>query len=141
MSYSDNIGPYFLLAIGLGALALASKKKPSVKLADRSGEICDPSQDQPHGYVCVTDGENFILARNARHFIGYSPYINREQVDSVLDQLGFPDGNLKAFQVHMTHTSKYTLREDGFPDAETMVALRFAQDQHSSGKWKGPSDA
>lgn len=138
MSYSDNIAPYLLLAGGLLAIGLASKKKPASKSADKSGEKCEPSSNHPHGYECATDGEDFVLTKNARHFIGYSPYVNREQVNEVLVQLGFPDKDLGAFQIYMTQTSKFTLREDGSPDPETMTALRYAQDQHHAGKWKAP---
>lgn len=138
MSYRDDMLPYLALAGGLLALHLASKKKPREKAPDRAGETCNPEVESPHGYACATDGKEFVLERNAQHFIGYSPYINRDQVDTVLGKLGFPGGDIESFQVYMTQTSKYTLRQDGHADPETMKALKYAEGQLTAGKWRQP---
>lgn len=138
MSTKDDIAPYLLLAGGLTALYFATKKKPREAADDRSGEKCNPEEGTPHGYACMTNGNEFVLERNASHFIGYSPYVNRKQVDDVLGRLGFPGGDLRNFQIYMTQTSPYTLRQDGDADPQTMKALRYAEDLHSSGKWKAP---
>lgn len=138
MSDRGDIVPYLVLAGGLIALRMATKKKPREKTPDRSGEKCEPDSESPVGYVCSTDGKEFVLHPEAGRYIGYSPYINREQVDSVLEKLGFPGGDIEAFQIYMTQTSKYTLRQDGHPDPETMKALRHAENQLHASKWKQP---
>jgi hypothetical protein len=138
MSYRDDMLPYLALAGGLLALHLATKKKPREKAPDRTGEKCDPALDAPHGYVCATDGKEFVLEHDASYFIGYSPYINRNQVDAILGKLGFPAGDIKSFQIYMTQTSRYTLRQDGHPDPETMRALKYAENQLAAGKWRQP---
>lgn len=134
----DEIVPYLVLAGGLVALHLASKKKPREKSVDRAGEKCEPESEAPHGYVCTTDGKEFVLERNPQHFIGYSPYLNREQVDSALEKLGFPAGDIKSFQTYMTQTSKFTLQESGHADPETMKALKYAETQLAAGRWRHP---
>lgn len=139
MSYHDDIAPYLVLAGGLFALHLANKRKPREPGPDRAGEKCDPSGDAPHGYVCATDGKEFVLERPAQRFIGYSPYLNREQVDAALARLGFPGGDIKAFQIYMTQTSRHTLDEDGHPSPETMRALKYAEDRLHAGKWIHPT--
>lgn len=134
MSKDGDIGALAILALGAGALFLSSRKKPKPPRKDLDGEICDPLEETPHGYICVAEDGDFILRREAPKFLGFGPYPNRATVDAVLERLGFSN-DLIEFQTYASQTSKWNLRTDGIVDADTMSALKEAEELLEAGRW------
>lgn len=133
MANTDDIGAYVVLAFGAGILWMASKPKPRPKRKDHDGEVCDPLEDPPDGYICVAEDGDFVLRREALKFLGFGPYPNRDAVDSVLKRLGMQD--LAEFQTFMSQTTRWSLRTDGVVDANSMKALKGAEELLEAGKW------
>ena len=134
MSKDGDIGALLVLALGIGALVLASKKKSKPPRKDRSGEVCDPLEEAEHGYICVAEDGDFILRPEASKFLGFGPYPNRETVNNVLARLGF-SSSLSDFQTFISQTTKWSLRTDGVVDADTMYALQESEELLEAGKW------
>jgi len=134
MNRDSDIGALAILALGIGALFLANKKKPKSQRKDRDGEICDPLEEPPHGYICVAEDGEFVLRHEAPKFLGFGPYPSREAVNKVLERLGFSD-DLTEFQTYASQTSRWNLRTDGVVDADTMSALKEAEELLEAGKW------
>lgn len=133
MADKDDIGPALVLAFGAAALWWANRPKPVKKRKDRDGEACDPLGEVPDGYICVAEDGDFILRREAPKFLGFGPYPNQEAVDDVLKRLGMQD--LAEFQTFMSQTTRWSLRTDGVVDANTMRALKDAEELLAAGKW------
>ena len=133
MSQNGDIGAFVVLALGVGALILASKKKPKPPREDRSGQGCDPLEEAD-GYICVSEEGDFILRPEAPKFLGFGPYPNREAVNEVLARLGFSN-DLSEFQTFTSQTTRWNLRIDGVVDADTMRALEGAEELLEVGRW------
>jgi hypothetical protein len=133
MSEDGDIGALALLALGVGALFLANKRRPKPPRKDRSGEECDPLEEAD-GYICVAEDGDFILRPEAPKFLGFGLYPSREVVNSVLARLGFSD-DLSDFQTFTSQTTRWSLRIDGIVDADTMSALKEAEELLEAGKW------
>ncbi len=130
----DDIGAYVVLAFGLGILWMANRPAPRPKRRDREGEMwCDPLTPPPIGYICVPEGNDFVLKKETPKILGYGPYPNQEVVDSVLNRLGMR--SLQEFQIFMSQTTRHALRTDGVADFETMTALKEAEELFEAGKW------
>lgn len=134
MSSDGDIGAYVILGLGIGALVLASRKKPKPARKDQAGEACDPLEETPHGYICVAEDGGFILRREAPKFLGFGPYPSRAVVDKVLAELGF-SSDIGEFQTYMSQTTRWSLRTDGIIDADTIHALKEADELLAAGKW------
>lgn len=138
---SDDIGAYLVLFAGAGLLYAASRKKPKPKRKSRKGEECDPLEKSPHGYICVTDEDGFTLDEEAEKFLGFGPYASLSAVEEMLQNLGFPGGDLAGFQRYVSETSQWDLRTDGEIDKQTMLALADAEKLYDAGRWKPPPRA
>lgn len=137
MSLRDDYGPILLLGAGLLMLGKASKRSAR-KNEDRTGEECDPDELAPVGYQCGQVRGGWELRHAEEHFSGFGPYLTRERVDAVLRSLGFPGGNLAAFQGYMSLTYGRELRKDGVVDGPSMHALKEAEQMLSRDEWMFP---
>ena len=135
MSSNSDIGAYVALAIGAGAILLANRRKVKLKRKDRTGDVCDPLEEAPNGYICVSEDDDFVLRPEARKFLGFGSYPDRKAVDTTLARLGFSD-DLTEFQTFISQTSRWNLRLDGVVDADTMAALAESEELLEAGKWR-----
>jgi len=133
----DDLLPLALLGGGLMLLGMASKK-PARKLKDRSGEECEPKESAPYGYECGQVTGGWKLVEEKPKYLGYGSYNNREGVDVAINQLGFPGGNLRGFQMYISMTSDWDLRQDGQIDKNTILALEEAEGLLGRGEWLPP---
>ena len=122
----------------MGLLYAATRKKERPKRKSRKGQACDPLQKPPHGYMCVAEGEGFVLEEEAEKFIGFGPYSSRQEVDHVLEKLGFSGGDLEGFERYMSQTTPWDLQIDGEPDKQSMLALAEAERLYDAGRWTPP---
>jgi len=137
MSALEDYGPLLLLGAGVIMISVASKKAPR-KLPDLSGEKCDPKKDAPLGYECAQAIGGWELAPEIEQFVGYGPYVNRKTVDNTLAILGFEHGDLQHFQNYMSMAYGWELRKDGVVDAESMKALKEAENMSARNEWLPP---
>lgn len=129
------IVPLLMLGGGLAMLNVASKRKKPRSLKARAGEACEPDERAPHGYRCGKVNGEYELIPEKAQFFGYGPYPSRAAVDRALGDLGFPGGNIAAFQNYMSNISKWDLRRDGAIDRDTILALRHAHELLERGEW------
>ncbi len=137
MSLSEDYGPFLLLGAGVLMLGYAYKRGPR-KSNGNVGDRCDPKDNAPFGFHCVSTRDGNVLHRDKEHFSGYGSYLNRAMVNDVLAELGFPNGNLSGFQVYMNKISEWELRTDGEVDRDSVLALEEAETMLGQNQWPKP---
>lgn len=133
----DDLLPLALLGAGVLMLTKASKKAPR-NLKDRRGEECDPKELTPYGYECGQVIGGWELKEEREKHLGFGHYNNQAGIDAALARVGFPDGNLVAFQMYMSAVSEWDLRDDGVLDEDTIIALEEAEGLMDRGEWSPP---
>jgi len=86
----------------------------------------------------VAENDDFVLEEEAEQFLGFGPYRSRQDVDGVLEKLGFSNGDLEGFERYMSQTTPWDLSIDGQPDKQSMLALAEAQKLYDAGRWNPP---